>query len=113
MPNCELTPLTGRATAANPANSAGSEKPRLSSRHIHAKMFICQSRRHSAPWSAIQKPNLYQKRLVHFFKRVFFLCQSRCQRSQSNRSAVILLHNRQHEPPIDLIESMRIHFQQR
>src|ERR1700722_6915336 len=58
------------------------KQPRLPPRHSNSKVLIGQSRSHAAARSAIQKPNLNQKRLVDFFERVLFLGKCCRQRAQ-------------------------------
>src|ERR1035441_613431 len=107
----EVRPANSASSAhsTNSAVSVTSEQPRLPPRHGHAEMLIRQPRCDAPARRAVQESNLNQEWFVDLFQRIFFLGQGRSQRAQAHRSAVILLHDGQHEAAVDLVEAVRIH----
>src|SRR5262249_16602169 len=84
------------------------EQPRLPP-VFDPKMLIGKPGGHSAPWSAIQKSYLDQKRLIAFSRRALLSSQRRGQRPNPARPAVVFLDDRQQQPPVNLVEAVLVH----
>src|ERR1700733_10043370 len=99
-------------TALFPTPEKKSSKQTQPPRHLDPKMLISQPRSHPTSRSPVQKPDLNQKRLIYLLERILLLRQCCSQSVQPHRPTIVLLNNRPQQPPVQLIEPMRIHLQQ-
>src|SRR5215469_14778273 len=81
------------------------------SRTFHPKVLIRKVRSHPPAWRAIEKANLNEKRLVNLLDRIRLLGERGSQRVHANRTALVLLNDRQQQLAVDLVEPVAIDLQ--
>src|SRR5271163_724391 len=77
-----------------------SEQRTLPSARRDPKVFVCELRGHAPAWSAVQKPDLHEERLVNLFNRIWLFGEDRCKCIHTHRPALILFDNCQQQPPV-------------
>ena len=78
-------------------------------RRLHAQMLICQPGRTASARRAGQKAHLHQVRLAQVFQRDGFLAESRRQRFQTHRAAVVHLNDRAEQAAVQLVQTQGVH----
>src|SRR5579884_788619 len=93
------------------SESQESEEGALLSAGGDTEMLVSELGGDAAAGGAIQEANLDQKRLVDFFYRFGFFCQSGRQRVHADGATLILLDNGEQQLAVNLVEAVLVHFE--